>query len=56
MSKKINIKNVAGFHSLERGLEDLDLAERLRRGLGIREVQKEGEVMLWIDEDGRVKR
>jgi hypothetical protein len=37
------MKNVAGVHSLDRGdLEaDLDL-ERLRKGFGIRLVQKEG--------------
>ena len=54
MSRKMKMKNVAGFHSLDRGflvVERLDL----RRGLGIREVQNEGWVMLWILEDGRVK-
>jgi len=50
----MNMKNVAGFHSLDRGflvVERLDL----RSGLGIRDVQKEGWVMLWMEEDGRVK-
>ena len=42
------MKNVAGFHSLDRGLEGFLDDERLLRGLGIRLVQKEGWVMLWM--------
>lgn len=55
MSRNMKMKNVAGFHSFDFGFEgDLDF-ERLRRGLGIRDFQNEGWVMLWMDEEGRVK-
>ena len=47
MRRNMKMKNVAGFHSLDRGdfEADFDL-ERFRRGLGIKLVQKEGWVML----------
>lgn len=48
------MKNVAGFHSLDLGLETLDVVRLFfRRGLGIRLAQKEGWVMPWMLEYGR---
>jgi len=48
MSRNMKIKKVAGFHSLDFGLNFFaaEGEEDLRRGLGIRLAQKDGWVML----------
>ena len=51
MSRNINMKNVAGFHSLDFGAVDsLDL-DRFRKGFGTRLLQKAGCVILWMLEE-----
>jgi hypothetical protein len=53
MRRNMMMKNVAGFQSLDFGCLgpfERDL-ERARSGLGIREVQKDGWVMLWMLEE-----